>query len=463
MIKMKEQKILEILTQKGYEAYMVGGYVRDLQLGIKSYDVDIATSASYEEMKEILKPHFKSLEEVGKNFGVLLVDGIEVAQFRKEEYEDGFKPSSISTTRSAKQDSLRRDFTINSLYMDKEGNVLDFTDEKTGVLDIQNKVIRCVGKAESRFKEDSSRIIRAVYLASKLDFVIEEKTLKAMKEMQSTLIKVPSELKGKLLKKAIKGGNFHKFIQIMFDEGLMIDFIPELAHLKGLKQSPVYHMYHEDVSKHVIDVIAETEKVYPKDTVKLLSALLHDVAKGIEGVRGINKKGYPNDIDHELVGSKIAYDILIRLGFGKEIAKKVSLTVKYHGLPLEQIKLDKSYKKIIKKVSKEFKTPKEVSDFIVSIAEFKTFDSHSMVQELRESCLETYEIAKVEYPKRVTQFPLYFHQLGVTGKDIAELSQFRGVYIGKMLQHLLSLETFDTERLKAVIKKTSKKTLDTIK
>lgn len=459
----KENKIISMLNENGYVAYMVGGYVRDYMLGIKSYDVDIATSASYDEAKEILSKEFSSIEEVGKQFGVLLVDGVEVAQFREESYEDNsFKPSSVQLTRSAKSDALRRDFTINALYMENSSKIIDLL-EGQSLDDIENKVIRAVGNPHSRFKEDSSRIIRAVYLASKLNFTIEENTLQAMKNLKENVKQVPNELKGKLLLKAIKGGNFSKFIEILFEEELMGVFIPQLAHLKGLPQSELYHKYHEDVSKHVIDVIKQTEKVYPKDIKMLLSALFHDVAKGLEGIRGLSKRGYLNDLKHEEKGEEISYNVLISLGLGKELAKSVSLIVKHHGLPLEKTLQgqEKSIIKLFKKVRSDFKTVEELQEFLITIAEFKTFDSHSMVLELKENSLSAYENAKILIPTLIKKQPLYVNQLEITGKDIMENTQFRGVYVGKMLQHLLNVGTFDTEKLQKVMLKTSQKTLDT--
>ena len=170
-IEEKAFKILGILQEHNHEAYIVGGYVRDKLLGRNSNDIDICTSATPKEIIEIFpntsSPNYGSINIIYKN------TIFDITTFRKEiKYQDNRLPVKLKYIKSIKKDLLRRDFTINTICMDKEGNIIDYLNIKT---DLDNKIIRTVGNPRYRLKEDSLRILRAIRFATILDFEIESK------------------------------------------------------------------------------------------------------------------------------------------------------------------------------------------------------------------------------------------------------------------------------------------------
>lgn len=178
----------DLLTKNGFKAYLAGGCVRDLMLNIKAKDHDIVTNAPIEKIKELFPKHL----DVGESFGVIkLVDGIDIAIFRKESnYSDHRHPDKVDIGDEV-TDTQRRDFTINALYLDvKEKTVLDYVD---GIKDIQSKTIRTVGNAKDRFKEDALRIMRAIRFSAQLGFKIEKSTQTALKECANLLKKISRE------------------------------------------------------------------------------------------------------------------------------------------------------------------------------------------------------------------------------------------------------------------------------
>lgn len=187
----KALPVLNKIKEAGYEAYFVGGSVRDALLGLQVNDVDIASSAMPEEIKQI----FGKTIDVGIEHGTVMVlnndESYEITTFRTEStYKDFRRPDSVSFVRSLKEDLKRRDLTINAFAVDEEGRVIDYFD---GLKDLDNKVIRAVGEPEERFHEDALRMMRAVRFAAQLDFEIEEQTMKAILHNRQLLEKIAVE------------------------------------------------------------------------------------------------------------------------------------------------------------------------------------------------------------------------------------------------------------------------------
>lgn len=205
------------LDKAGYEVFIVGGYVRDKLLDIESNDVDLVTNASVNEMLDLFVNKFKSIDVVGKIFGVLVIEGIEVVQFRSESYEEVGKPE-IRLVGGHVEDSKRRDFTVNALYEDIEGSLWD---PQNSVRDIRGKRLVSVGEPDIRFKEDPSRILRAIYLSKKLGFEIDCGLEEGIVRNRYMLEKVPWELKGKILKKSYDVGELVGFIKGLYVRGIL--------------------------------------------------------------------------------------------------------------------------------------------------------------------------------------------------------------------------------------------------
>jgi tRNA nucleotidyltransferase (CCA-adding enzyme) len=225
--------VLEKLESAGFEAYFVGGSVRDYLLHKEINDVDIATSATPEEVKQI----FDKTVDIGIEHGTLLVlyqnYSYEITTFRNEaEYEDFRRPKEVTFIRSLTEDLQRRDFTMNAIAMNKDGNLID---PFQGQLSIRNQVIQTVGKAADRFQEDALRMMRAVRFVSQLSFTIEEETLNALKNLVYLLENIAVERKQMEFEKLLSGANRKQAIQLILQTNIYI-YLPGLAkHGQSLK------------------------------------------------------------------------------------------------------------------------------------------------------------------------------------------------------------------------------------
>lgn len=222
--------VLERLETAGFEAYFVGGAVRDFLLNKEINDVDIATSATPEEVKQI----FSKTVDIGIEHGTVLVlyqnQGYEITTFRSEAaYEDFRRPKEVAFIRSLTEDLQRRDFTMNAIAMDKDGNLIDpFQGQKS----IMNKVIQTVGRAEDRFQEDALRMMRAVRFVSQLSFKIEEETLNALKELVHLLEHIAVERKQAEFDKLLCGVNRKQALELILQTN-MYSFLPGLSSQEG--------------------------------------------------------------------------------------------------------------------------------------------------------------------------------------------------------------------------------------
>lgn len=224
----KALKVLSILEENGYEAYIVGGYVRDKLLGIESNDIDICTSATPKEIKEIFKasssPNYGSVNVTYKSVN------FDITTFRREiKYIDNRLPIKLKYIKTVKKDLLRRDFTINTICMDSKGNILDMLNVME---DLDNKIIRTVGNPRYKLKEDALRILRAIRFATILDFTIEDKTKHYLKAYSHLLKKISFQRKRQELDKIFSSVNKEKGIDLIVELG--IDKMLALPNLKKI-------------------------------------------------------------------------------------------------------------------------------------------------------------------------------------------------------------------------------------
>ena len=221
-------KLLKEIDDKGFVSYIVGGFVRDYLLGIESNDIDICTNATPKDIKEIFKDKCLPCEDYGSVTVVIKGINYEITTFRKDiGYNDNRHPNEIKYIDSIEEDLLRRDFTINTLCMDKKGNVLDYLGGKE---DLANKIIRTVGNSYDKFKEDSLRILRAIRFATILDFELDEEVYEAIKETKGLLSNLSYSRKKDELDKIFTSPNFKKGIKLMIVLGLDKELeIPNLS------------------------------------------------------------------------------------------------------------------------------------------------------------------------------------------------------------------------------------------
>lgn len=266
-------KVIERLNTVGHQALIAGGAVRDALLSRPVTDIDIATSAP----PECVEALFEHTAAVGKQFGVVVVffEGysFEVATFRRDDgYVDGRHPSAVSFT-DAREDALRRDFTVNALFFDVDsGEVLDFVN---GARDLERKVIRTVGDPKSRFGEDRLRMLRAVRFACRLGFELDPETVDEVTRQAAEITQVSQERIRDELIKILTGPSPHRALDLLRDTGLLHAILPEVSAMIGVEQPPNFHP-EGDVYVHTRLMLELSNR--PSETLAL-GILLHDVGK----------------------------------------------------------------------------------------------------------------------------------------------------------------------------------------
>lgn len=255
--------IINVLMENGYEAYAVGGCVRDSILGRTPGDWDITTSALPMQVKAL----FRRTIDTGIQHGTVTVmlgkNGYEVTTYRIDgKYEDSRHPKSVEFSSNLVEDLKRRDFTINAMAYNDEHGIVDAFD---GMGDLKRKIIRCVGKAHDRFDEDALRILRAVRFSAQLGFDIEDDTAKAAKELAPTLVKISRERIHTELNKLLLSDN-PDYFSVVYDLGVMKIIIPELENIDAHKLDRIQHF------------IKKTRAVLPERYAALLSCVDADTA-----------------------------------------------------------------------------------------------------------------------------------------------------------------------------------------
>jgi len=265
--------IVRRLRDKGFEAYVVGGAPRDLLLGTRPTDYDVATAARPAQVRAL----FEKTVPVGEQFGVILVmlgqTPYEVATFRADDlYLDGRRPSRVHFC-APREDALRRDFTVNALMFDPVARKI--IDCVGGRRDLRERRIRTVGDPEQRFAEDHLRLIRAVRFAARLGFRIERKTFAAIRRRAQLVTKVAAERLGAELVKIVTGPRAGQALRLLSESGLLGHLMPEAEAMRGCEQPPNFHP-EGDVFTHTCILLDKAER--PSPTLAL-ALLLHDVAK----------------------------------------------------------------------------------------------------------------------------------------------------------------------------------------
>lgn len=317
---------INILSRKGYEAYVVGGCTRDMIMGRECDDTDITTSALPEEIKEAFSD-FRTVDTGIKHGTVtVLIDGIplEITTYRTEKgYSDGRHPDEVIFTRSLEEDLRRRDFTVNSIaYCPEKG----FIDPYGGREDIERKIIRCVGKPKERFAEDSLRILRGLRFASVLSFEIEKNTAEAMRECKELLTIVSKERIFSELSKLLCGRNV-KYILVNYSDILEV-ILPEIKGMKNFNQHNFHHIY--DILEHTAVV---TENIPPVPHLRF-AALFHDCGK--TDCFSLDENGTGHFYSHPSISARKAEQALLRLKSDTKTREKVIKLVKVHDTPIEE-------------------------------------------------------------------------------------------------------------------------------
>ncbi len=343
-------EIVHCLRQAGFAAYFAGGCVRDLLLGKRPKDWDIATSARPEQIEAL----FARTIPVGKAFGVMLVVvgemPFEVATFRGDSpVSDGRRPAAIHFT-DAREDVRRRDFTINALLYDpEEETVLDLVG---GRRDLERRLIRTVGNPDDRFREDHLRLLRAIRFAAGTGFELETATLAAIRRQAALASRVSAERLGQELSKMFSEGNAARALLLLHDTGLLAVVLPELAGCRGVAQPPEFHP-EGDVFEHTVKAAGYLDAILRDSAVTVAgplhpwlnaagqlfvpevaeretlawAVLLHDIGKPATFVQAADRIRFHG---HETAGAEMADRILRRLRRPVRLAETVAILVATH-------------------------------------------------------------------------------------------------------------------------------------
>ena len=347
------KQVLQALTDAGFEAYIVGGCVRDLSVDRTPKDWDITTNAKPDQIQEIFPDSFYE-----NNFGTVGVkvlpflttdkndrehDVIEVTTYRIEStYSDKRRPDEVEFAKTLEEDLSRRDFTMNALSLDINNNLID---PYNGRKDINKKLIRAVGDAIERFDEDALRMMRAVRFAAELNFTIEPETFNAIKQKNKLLNHVSIERIRDEFIKIILSNHPEHGLQMLCDTGLLTHFLPELELGIGIEQN---HHHTFTVWEHNLKA---TEKCPSKKLEVRLAALFHDIGKP-ESKQGKGREC--TFYNHEYISARLTKNIMTRMKFPIKITEKTVLLVRNHMFyySVDEV-TEASVRRIIKKVGLE--------------------------------------------------------------------------------------------------------------
>ena len=426
----KVTMIIQNLQLHGYEAYAVGGCVRDSILARRPEDWDITTSARPDEIKKL----FNRTVDTGIEHGTVTVligkDGYEVTTYRIDgAYEDSRHPKEVRFTRSLKEDLRRRDFTINAMAYNDEVRLVDIFG---GMQDLNHHLIRCVGDPKERFSEDALRILRAVRFSSQLNFPIEPKTAEAVKELAPTLKNISAErIQAELVKLLVSP--HPERIRDAYELGITKVILPEWDDMEGVEQNTPHHRY--DVAEHTIHALKNVKR----DKILRLTMLFHDMGK--PEMKTTDEKGRDHFKGHALVSEEIARKVMRRLKFDNDTVKKVTRLVCYHDYRAEAT--PKNVRRAMNRIGVEL-FPYYLA---VRMADAKAQSSYRR----REKVENIIEMRRLYQKALLNGECVTLRQLAVSGRDLMELGMRPGREIGSMLSELLEYVIDDPERNKKEI------------
>lgn len=429
----KAAEIIQELAAHGFEAYAVGGCVRDSILGRKPEDWDITTSARPEQVKAI----FPRTVDTGIEHGTVTVlmdrEHFEVTTYRVDgEYEDHRHPKEVTFTASLEEDLKRRDFTINAMAYNPETGLVDIFN---GIEDLKNQVIRCVGDPGERFDEDALRILRAIRFSAQLGFQIDAATQRAMSERTKDLKEVSAErIRVELVKLLVSG--HPEYIREACRLGITRVILPEYDRIVGVAQHTPNHIY--DVEEHTLLALKNIEA----DPVLRLTMLFHDLGKPI-----VKKTDGDRDIfyKHPEVSAEICRKILKRLKFDNHTLEKVYRLVKWHGL--KYLPNDISVRRALNRVGSDI-----FEDFIkVQRADISAKNPAVVPKKMKQ--LAEKEAIYRNIIRRGDCFAV--RMLAVNGRDLLGAGIPQGPMLGAVLERLVERvidepELNDRERLLAL-------------
>ncbi len=439
----KARYILNTIIDAGFEAYVVGGCVRDSILGRQPEDWDITTSAKPEQVKML----FSRTIDTGIQHGTVTVmmdkEGFEVTTYRIDgKYEDSRHPKEVIFTPNLEEDLKRRDFTINAMAYNEQVGLVDIFG---GMEDIEKKVIRCVGNAKERFSEDALRIMRAIRFSAQLGYRIEEKTKEAIGILAPNLRQISAErIQVELTKLLISP--HPDYLRIAYETGVTKIILPEFDQMMETDQNHPHHKY--SVGEHTLYSLRE---VLPKKYLRL-AMLFHDMGK--PETLTVDEKGITHFYGHASVSESITKRVLKRLRFDNDTIFMVSKLVRYHDYS-NSVEPDMGIvRRAINKIGE---------DAFPLLLQVKMADVLAQSDYKREEKLKRIECWQQLYAKIIEEKQcVSLKTLAVTGSDLIALGMKPGKEIGTLLQRLLEhvLEVPEDNKKEILLKKAHNILLD---
>ncbi len=410
---------LSVLEETGFEAWLVGGCVRDSILGRPVHDYDIATNASWQDVARAFSEHGFATHETGVKHGtitaVIGTHALEITTFRTDcGYSDGRHPDKVAFVKSIEEDLARRDFTINAMAYHPDRGLCD---PYNGIDDISRHTIRCVGDADSRFREDSLRILRGCRFASQLGFSIEPTTLQQMVNNKLALQRISAERVTAELQAMLCGDYVHDALMMTFDA--LCGILPEIAAMKNFEQHTPYHIY--DVWEHTAYVV----QYAPSYPLVRWAALLHDSGKPaaffMDGERG-------HFYGHARLSVIMAKSVLSRMCFSQAFVSDVLELVRAHDDVIQPA--PRPVKRALARLGGR-------TDLFKSLCELKRADAMAQAPRCAPRIELADDLMKTLDDILEANAAFAVKDLAIGGRDLMEMGVKPGPDLGMLLQRAL--------------------------
>ena len=431
------RSIIQTLQSHGYEAFMVGGFVRDVILGATPKDEDITTNATPDVVMKIFSANDQIIIPSGIEYGTVTVmdsnlnDGYEVTTYRSDATSsDQRHPDSVSFVSSLREDMARRDFTMNALALDLNDNPPTLIDYFGGVNDMKQGVIRAVGDPERRISEDALRMLRAVRFSAQKSMKIDTDLAATIRKHSSEIERCSRERIGAEISKILLSNNPAKGIRYLHDLGLLSTIAPEADRMYDVPQNNPWHLY--DVGIHSEVAIENV----PENLELRLAAWLHDVGK--PNTKTTDERGVDHFYGHPEQSAKLAKDILVNLRFGNETIKNVCQLITLHDIPVSPTE-----EWVIRFIEHNQNITPAQFDQLITL---KKADSLAQNLELTTTKISDLETAQTIYHEIINTRPYRIRDLALNGSDIMAIDTtrrgdkviLRGPAVGIALDHMLS-------------------------
>lgn len=415
-------KIYDLLEKNNFEAYFVGGSVRNILMGIPVKDWDLTTNATPEDLLKLFPDGYYN-----NDFGTVGIplDDSTIAEVTTYRTEQGFSnkrhPDKVNWGKTIQEDLSRRDFTINAIALKLINSESKFIDPYDGQKDIKDKIIRTVGKPSERFKEDALRLLRAIRFATVLSFDIDDATGKEIVSDAPLIQQISFERIRDELLKILASDNPSKGIILLKDAGLLKFILPEL--LEGINVSQVRPGRHHTTDVFTHNVLS-LKHCPSKDPIVRFATLIHDVGK--PKVKGEDEHGLVTFYNHEVKGAKIAYEICERLKFSKTDRNKVVNLIRWHMFSVDDKITDAAIRRFIRRIGVE-----NVKDLI----DLRIGDRLGSGTETAESW--RLKLFKERIEKELAPAAFSINDLAIDGNDVMKILNIKpGPKIGEILQKL---------------------------